>query len=206
MLLEGPPNTWQSITNKKQDELLIKAATEIISQAADSQLSRYSLVSFDNDKNSENGEFSCAGENTESSQKKIPIDSDTFHSRLRIFTTISLDDVEKYLSRRVTMLREPFGVLLLLYTVVCTKGIPGMRSEMSDPTEPAIDSTYGYGSQSLINLMLTGRAVSHVWDHDQDVGGLSKIIKKKKFLQTLINLFPLIALFCFVFFSRITRD
>jgi hypothetical protein len=23
--------------------------------------------------------------------------------------------------------------------------------------------------------MLTGRAVSHVWDHDQDIGGLSEI-------------------------------
>lgn len=45
---------------------------------------------------------------------------------------------------------------------------------MSDSTEPMIDSTYGYGSQSLINLMLTGRAVSHVWDYDQDIGGLSK--------------------------------
>jgi len=46
---------------------------------------------------------------------------------------------------------------------------------MSDPMEPMIDSIYGYGSQSLINLMLTGRAVSHVWDHDQDIGGLSEI-------------------------------
>jgi hypothetical protein len=47
---------------------------------------------------------------------------------------------------------------------------------MNDPTEPLIDGTYGYGSQSLINLMLTGRAVGHVWDHDQDVGGLSKCL------------------------------
>jgi len=47
---------------------------------------------------------------------------------------------------------------------------------MNDPTEPLIDGTYGYGSQSLINLMLTGRAVGHVWDHDQDVGGLSKYL------------------------------
>lgn len=49
-----------------------------------------------------------------------------------------------------------------------------MKSEISDLSESLIDSVYGYGSQSLINLMLSGRAVSHVWDHDQDVGGLSK--------------------------------
>lgn len=38
-----------------------------------------------------------------------------------------------------------------------------------------IHEIYGHGSQALINLMLTGRAVAHVWDNDQDVGGLSKL-------------------------------
>lgn len=73
------------------------------------------------------------------------------------------------------MLKDQYGILLLLYTVMCTKGASEICFEMSDPTEPMIDSTYGYGSQSLINLMLTGRAVSHVWDHDQDISGLSKM-------------------------------
>lgn len=49
-----------------------------------------------------------------------------------------------------------------------------MTSEC-DTTEPLIDETYGYGSQSLINLMITGCAVTYVWDNEQDVGGLSKI-------------------------------
>lgn len=71
------------------------------------------------------------------------------------------------------MLKDSFGVLLLLYTVVCTKGLDKMRTESTDTSEPLIDSTFGYGSQSLINLMLTGRAVGHVWDYDQDIGGLS---------------------------------
>lgn len=49
-----------------------------------------------------------------------------------------------------------------------------LHSEMSEDSE-LIDSTYGNGSQSLINLMLTGRGVNHVWDNEQDVGGLSKL-------------------------------
>lgn len=72
------------------------------------------------------------------------------------------------------MLKDQYGVLLLLYTVMCTKGAQEICLEMQ-PIEPMIDSTYGYGSQSLINLMLTGRAVSHVWDHDQDISGLSEM-------------------------------
>lgn len=49
-----------------------------------------------------------------------------------------------------------------------------MVSEVSDTSEPLIHGTYGYGSQALINLMLTGHAVPYVWDNEQDVGGLSE--------------------------------
>lgn len=47
-------------------------------------------------------------------------------------------------------------------------------AELLDTSEPLIHNTYGYGSQGLINVMLTGQAVPHVWDHDKDVGGLSE--------------------------------
>ncbi|XP_011301480.1 protein FAM188A homolog [Fopius arisanus] len=167
LLLEGPLDTWKNITTEKQNRLLVRAATEIIGQAADPINQSYSLIYLDNDNGDNpmvNGEVS-----TEEAQ---PFNADYFHSRLRISAVVSLDEVKKYLSQRIESLKEPFGVLLLLYTVVCTKGINGMKGEMSDPTEPVIDSIYGYGSQSLINLMLTGRAVSYVWDHDQDIGGL----------------------------------
>lgn len=83
--------------------------------------------------------------------------------------------MEEFFLERLEMLKDRYGILLLLYSIIVTKGVTEIRSEMSDPLESMIDSTYGYGNQSLINLMLTGRAVSHVWDHDQDVGGLSKI-------------------------------
>ncbi|XP_034950258.1 ubiquitin carboxyl-terminal hydrolase MINDY-3 homolog [Chelonus insularis] len=188
LLKEGPPDTWSSISSDKQDDLLIKAAVEIISQASNQHSPQYSVVYFaetgDDIPNGEGTDEESSGtlesqeisndneiKREESVTLKL-IRSDYYHSRLRIFTTMSLDDVKRYLTMRIDTLKGPYGVLLLLYTVVSTKGIPGMRSEMSDPSEPAIDSTYGYGSQSLINLMLTGRAVGHVWDHDQDVGGL----------------------------------
>ena len=48
-----------------------------------------------------------------------------------------------------------------------------MKTELTDPIEPMIDANHGYGSQSLINLVLTGRAVGNVWDRDQNIGGLN---------------------------------
>lgn len=54
--------------------------------------------------------------------------------------------------------------------------VENIISELLDTSEPLIHNTYGYASQGLINLMLTGQAVAHVWDHDKDVGGLSEFL------------------------------
>lgn len=53
--------------------------------------------------------------------------------------------------------------------------VQNIIAELLDSSEPLIHDTYGCGSQGLINLMLTGQAVPHVWDHDKDVGGLSEL-------------------------------
>ena len=46
-----------------------------------------------------------------------------------------------------------------------------------------------YFSQSLINLLITGKAVSNVWDNDKEVCGLSKysyLLNVKQDKQTII--------------------
>ncbi|XP_055530438.1 ubiquitin carboxyl-terminal hydrolase MINDY-3 homolog [Wyeomyia smithii] len=101
-----------------------------------------------------------------------PWTPETFHERLTVTELEQIDDVEKYYASHFQVLAEECGVLLLLYTVLLTKGLDNVLSEVSDTSEPLIHGTYGYGSQALINLMLTGRAVPYVWDNEQDVGGL----------------------------------
>ncbi|KAH8421253.1 hypothetical protein KR009_007017 [Drosophila setifemur] len=95
-----------------------------------------------------------------------------FHERLH---TLHFDDYEavaRYYMDNYNQLAQTYGVLLFMYSVFLTKGAEQVATEISDTSEPLIHSTYGYGAQSLINLMLTGRAVAHVWDNEQDVGGL----------------------------------
>lgn len=101
-----------------------------------------------------------------------PWNPETFHERLSVNELEQIDDVEKYYAGNFHVLAEECGVLLLLYTVLLTKGLENVLGEVSDTSEPLIHGTYGYGSQALINLMLTGRAVPYVWDNEQDVGGL----------------------------------
>lgn len=95
-----------------------------------------------------------------------------FHERLVIQDFETIEEVEKFFSENFTILSNRYGILLHLYSVLFTKGIENVLNEISDTSEPLIHSAFGYGSQSLINLMLTGRAVQHVFDNDQDIGGL----------------------------------
>lgn len=177
---------WKDIKAEKCDQLLVKAATEIVAQAADVQNPKYSIVFLSDCSDMVNGEVpdteaaeECSSksedrisESTASTSETKESLSENFHSRLRILSVDSIGEVENFFMERISLLKESFGVLVLLYSVVCTKGMVGMQSEILDSSESLIESTYGYGSQSLINLMLTGRAVGHVWDHEQDVGGL----------------------------------
>lgn len=41
--------------------------------------------------------------------------------------------------------------------------VQNIIGELLDSSEPLIHDTFGCGSQGLINLMLTGQAVPHVW-------------------------------------------
>uniref|UniRef100_A0A182W5T3 Ubiquitin carboxyl-terminal hydrolase MINDY n=1 Tax=Anopheles minimus TaxID=112268 RepID=A0A182W5T3_9DIPT len=87
--------------------------------------------------------------------------SEAFHERIRFREHKHIDDVHKFYVQNFHVLTDECGVLLLLYTVLQTKGLEHILSEMSDPNESLIHDTYGCGSQALINLMLTGRAVPH---------------------------------------------
>jgi ubiquitin carboxyl-terminal hydrolase MINDY-3/4 len=97
---------------------------------------------------------------------------DKFHERLVIQDFETIEEVEKFYSENIGILESRYGILLHLYSVLFTKGIENLLNEVSDTSEPLITPTFGYGSQSLINLMLTGRAVQHVFDNEQDIGGM----------------------------------
>ncbi|BES92101.1 unnamed protein product [Nesidiocoris tenuis] len=186
-------SNWNEIRQMKSDrvsKLLIRALCEILSQAYAGN--KYILVHM-NESPAEHLEqketgASCGGASSpEHSSNLTSSNADTqerppsrkdladhsyFHSQLRALSFECTEEVEAYYLERIDTLRETFGVLLFLYSVLCTKGIEALHCEVADPLEPFVDCEHGYGSQSLINLMISGRAVAHVWNFDQDICGL----------------------------------
>ncbi|XP_054268276.1 ubiquitin carboxyl-terminal hydrolase MINDY-3 homolog [Macrosteles quadrilineatus] len=167
LVSESWTSNWKEVETERVNRLLIRAACEILCQAYGGQ--KYRLVHMNDQEQTPNTETK---QNTESSSTEPKLDHTYFHSQLRVHSVDSSDEVEAFYLERIQMLRETFGVLLFLYSVMYTKGLEQLNTEVTDIGEPMIDGEYGYGSQCLINLMITGRAVAHVWNHDQDVGGL----------------------------------
>lgn len=56
------------------------------------------------------------------------------------------------------------GVLLFLMSLALSRGIPNIQGDMDDATA-RLTSQFGHCSQELLNLLLTGRAVSNVFDN-----------------------------------------
>jgi len=66
---------------------------------------------------------------------------------------------------------SPLGVLLFVYSLILTRKIDRLKSDMDDFTQPLVQR-FGHCSQELVNLVICGQAVSNVFDGDKDVGGL----------------------------------
>jgi len=68
------------------------------------------------------------------------------------------------------VLKRPGGVMYFVMSLVKSRGIEKIKSDMDDPNT-TITSQFGHSSQELINLLLTGQAVSNVFDNSMTVSG-----------------------------------
>ncbi|XP_032526574.1 ubiquitin carboxyl-terminal hydrolase MINDY-3 homolog [Danaus plexippus] len=165
LLSETVGHSLQDLTTEKCNSVLVRAVCLILGQCL---ATKYNVAVYR--KNDTEGQTS-SGLNV--SAEELSCDAiDHFHRRIEVHTFKAITEVEAFYTRNIRILKDKYGVLLLLYSVILSKGVEAVEMELSELSDPLIHSTYGYGSQGLINLMLTGRAVAHVWDHEQVVGGL----------------------------------
>ena len=117
----------------------------------------------------------CASSPRSSSSppKKQRLSHHEFHASLAVTectSRLQLEDFLHHPERKVALGRR-FAVLTFLYSSLLTKGLDRVLEEVEDPSEPLIDGMFGHGSQSLLNLCITGAAVSNVFDDERDLGG-----------------------------------
>lgn len=186
LLCEGSSvHHFKDLTEDKCRKILIKAICNILENCKDKSTIRIVTLDKSNlvekafeasETENENVEQMDSSlnyvENSELSSLEVEITLNEFHERLVINDFENIEEVEKFYSENYDILSSRFGILLFLYSVLFTKSVENLINEIGDTSEPLICHTFGYGSQSLINLLLTGKAVQHVFDNVQDIGGM----------------------------------
>uniref|UniRef100_A0A8D0L4T5 Ubiquitin carboxyl-terminal hydrolase MINDY n=1 Tax=Sphenodon punctatus TaxID=8508 RepID=A0A8D0L4T5_SPHPU len=178
-LLTCEKSTWRQCQEEEQKNLLCHTLCDILEMACSDHSESYCLATWRRGKTteetaslSESPAESSHQEEQSSALADEELGFERFHALIHKQTFRSFPELKDAVWDQYLVWTNKFGVLLFLYSVILTKGIENIKNEIEDSTEPLIDPVYGHGSQSLINLLLTGHAVSNVWDGDRECSGM----------------------------------
>jgi len=99
------------------------------------------------------------------------VDVDTLHTCLTLETFQTTTNLAKFLDDH-EVLGNKYDIVCFLYSVILTRGPNRIIDERQDMEESLIDPVHGHGSQSLINLLITGHATQNVFDGTKDLCGM----------------------------------
>ncbi|MCI4391329.1 hypothetical protein PGIGA_G00132870 [Pangasianodon gigas] len=187
ILFNMESSNWRNISEEEQRLALCSTLTEILVSACIGKTHNFCLATWAPSKSTdENRDITEDHTEPESSQnthtqqqQQQPtalaaeeLGFERFHSMVHKRTLKTVAELKEIILSLYDTWRNKFGVLLFLYSVILTKGIENIKNEIEDTSEPLIDPVYGHGSQSLINLLVTGHAVSNVWNGDRECSGM----------------------------------
>ncbi|KAM7122493.1 ubiquitin carboxyl-terminal hydrolase MINDY-3 isoform 6-T8 [Ciconia maguari] len=178
-LFTSEKSTWRDCPEEEQKNLLCHTLCDILEMACSDNSESYSLATWIRGKTTEETASISESPAESSRQEEQPsalaveeLGFERFHALIHKRAFKSFPELKDAVWDQYSVWANRFGVLLFLYSVILTKGIENIKNEIEDATEPLIDPVYGHGSQSLINLLLTGHAVSNVWDGDRECSGM----------------------------------
>ena len=99
-----------------------------------------------------------------------PFSADEFFGNLVIIERTPAD-LAAYICEISSVWASPLGAISLLCSIVLTRGIDKVKSDMDDPNASLIVE-HGHCSQELLHLMITGQAISNAFDGVKNLGML----------------------------------
>ncbi|XP_052245400.1 probable ubiquitin carboxyl-terminal hydrolase MINDY-4 isoform X2 [Dreissena polymorpha] len=91
--------------------------------------------------------------------------ADEFIETLSLYTFIDFEELSSFMKQVVSQfeLDGQGGVMLSLYSAILSRKVEGVKDDMDVPTN-ALMGAHGYCTQEMVNLYLSGRAVSNVFN------------------------------------------
>uniref|UniRef100_A0AAX7URU2 Ubiquitin carboxyl-terminal hydrolase MINDY n=1 Tax=Astatotilapia calliptera TaxID=8154 RepID=A0AAX7URU2_ASTCA len=190
VLFSRESSNWRQMSEEEQKMALCSTLSEILESVCSSTSTGFCLVTWAKGQSPHTSTQTITQAQSQTQDMPEPASSqppqeqqptalaaeelgfEQFHSVLHKRTVMSVAHLREEVLSLYHTWRGCCGVLLFLYSVILTKGIENIRNEIQDTMEPLIDPVHGHGSQSLVNLLITGHAVSNVWDGDRECSGM----------------------------------
>lgn len=106
---------------------------------------------------------------------------DQLTEALVLYTFKSSESLYSFISQNITQFESDSssGCILLLYSVILSRSIQKVTSDMDEP-QGRLMGAHDYCTQELVNLLITGKAVSNAFDNiiEIDTGGAKKNVFK----------------------------
>uniref|UniRef100_A0A3P8U0A7 Ubiquitin carboxyl-terminal hydrolase MINDY n=1 Tax=Amphiprion percula TaxID=161767 RepID=A0A3P8U0A7_AMPPE len=170
ILFNRESSNWRQMSGEEQKTALCSTLSEILESACSSPSTGFCLVTWAKGQSPHTSTHTNT--HTPSQTQDMPEPESSQQPQEHKRTVMSVSDLREEVLSLYHTWRGCCGVLLFLYSVILTKGIENIRNEIQDTMEPLIDPVHGHGSQSLVNLLVTGHAVSNVWDGDRECSGM----------------------------------
>ncbi|XP_059631612.1 uncharacterized protein LOC132274364 [Cornus florida] len=90
---------------------------------------------------------------------------------LRVYTYSSRAIVLQRLEAMISVFRSRMGAMLFLISALLSRGPDSVQADRDDPSQSLVTAPFGHASQEIVNLLLSGQAVTNVFDGRMDLGG-----------------------------------
>ena len=154
---------WSDIDGVQRDAVLVEALSEIIWRCRASDDSPAAVAVIGQSRST--SEYGC-------SRDYRP---DGLTEKLQIYLADTVDEVMQILRQHLRFFtkKKGNGVVLLLYSCLLSRGVLPGGSSIRDDFDTGLGGSlcligkHNYASQEMVNLLLTGRAVSNVFDGEK---------------------------------------
>lgn len=164
-------------SSRERTKALASAISEILWRAGDNKKATVALAT--------------GGSNVFGAGRYKP---DQLTETLVLYAFKTSESLQNFISQNITQFESDTssGCILLLYSVILSRSIERVRSDMDEPNGTLMGA-HGYCTQEMVNLLLTGKAVSNTFDNvmEIDTGGVEKNIFKGLEKQSEIGLLSL---------------
>ena len=121
-------------------------------------------------------------------ESSVAYKKDGISEKLVVYEFDNKESLSNFLVENVGKYKSEASCIYFLYSLVLSKGLKAVLSDMDEGMGTLIGS-HGYCTQEMVNLILTGKSVSNVFDGTMELGtDASEAVSYHEYICTFISI------------------